>query len=240
MVRRVLLCGRVQEHARVLESHHDKEKEQVKKILLATLVFGSVTQASAQACLGLPTFPGQFSLSGAVETQTTTVAGYRADVVAHTPFGVSLGANYRFDEHPEITPTGHTFGGLLAAELPMPVSSICPIVEAQYSIFDGETAAGTRHHNATTLRIPATIGVGQRIDFLDAFYAVPNARAGVVHARHRAGEGTAATTVTYNSVLIGAGLSVGRGVAYLTTGGTVSTEPDTEPRFHLGLGIVLP
>jgi hypothetical protein len=216
---------------------HFEERLTVKRILLLVLVAASATEVSAQACLGLPTLPGQFALGAQLETETTTFAGYGARVVANTPFGFAVGASYRYDELPDFAQTGHTFGGLAAVELPMPVTSICPVLEVLYSTVESGTANVPL---GSTLRVPLTLGVGQRIDFLDAAYVVPSARAGVMHVRHNPAEGSAAETWTTNNVIIGAEVTAGRGVAFLNTGVTVTTEDETEPRFHFGLGILLP
>jgi len=216
---------------------HYEERLTVKRILLLLLVAASATEASAQACLGLPTLPGQFALGAHLETQTTTFAGYGARVVANTPFGFAAGASYRYDELPDFAETGHTFGGVAAVELPMPVTSICPVVEVLYSTVESGAASGPF---GSTLRVPLTLGVGQRLDFLDAAYVVPSARAGLMHVRHNQPEGAAAETWTSNNVIIGAGVAAGRGVAFLNTGVTVTTEDETEPRFHFGIGLLLP
>jgi len=210
----------------------------VKRILLAIVLLASASEAAAQACLALPTRPGQVALSGAVETEGSTLAGYRASVVANTPIGMIAGGSYRYDELPEI---GHTFGGLVGIELPLPTSSICPLLEVSYSIPDrGETGGSATSRELRTLRIPLTLGVGQRLDIFEVAYVVPAARAGIIHVRNRLGDGPTAETTTSNNVQIGAGVTLGRGVAFLNGGATVTTEADGEPRFHFGFGIMLP
>ena len=200
---------------------------------------GAFTDAAAQACLGLPTTPGRLAVQGFVDSGETDT-GYGGRGTVYLPWRAALGISYRRDEYELIDTAGDTFGGTIAVELPFTATSICLLTEPSYSTFDYPEGFGLPPARVGTLRLPALVGAGQRLDFA-SFFVVPSARGGLVHFRTTAEPVTGVTTEESSTeAVIDAGVSIGSGNAFANVGFNILSGQTTRPRFLVALGYMLP
>jgi hypothetical protein len=203
-------------------------------ILVGLMMGGGAGAAAAQACIGLPAQPGQFAVAGVADL-ASNYTGYGATLNAFLPGDIVAGASYTVDEFDGMDESGQTIGGALGLELPVPNSSLCPLLGASYSTLSWDQA------EASTWRIPLTFNVGQQFVVGDDLYVIPFARAGLVHVRTTVDPVTGdPIEVADNEVLVGGGVTVGFGPAFVNGRITVSTEEGTRPTFRLGAGLVFP
>lgn len=207
--------------------------------MAAVLCTGISAQAAGQACLGLPTAPRQLAIEARVNSGENDT-GYGGRAVAHLPWSFAVGASYRLDDYELIEETGHTFGGVVAVELPFPGNSICIVSEPTFSTFDFPEGLGLAPATVETLRLPLLAGAGTRLD-IGSLFVVPSALGGLLYQRTTADKGAAGIAEESSTeVMIEAGAAVGSGNAFANAAIHVVSGQDTRPRFLIGVGVMLP
>lgn len=205
------------------------------------LTVAVVPPAAAQACYGLPTAPGEFALQASLETGSG-LQSYGVGAVGNLNPAFA-GASYHIDDRGERAETGQTIATVIGFELPVPASSVCLISEPSFSSFETLATGGLPAADFRAVRIPILVGVGQRLDVGETgVYVIPAARAGAVYRRAEIEiEGAeSADAESTTDVLIAAGATVGRGVAFGRVGFTATTAPGAKPRLVLQFGMHLP
>lgn len=123
-------------------------------ILIATVP----SQVLAQACIGIPTIDGQFSLAGNFDTgNDTNQYGLTGSLDLIGPVSiVANGGMFKPDDSDE---SGTTFGGTLAYELRPRTVSLCPLAGVDYSTIDAEEEGVEASASALVFR--AGLGIGK-------------------------------------------------------------------------------
>lgn len=125
--------------------------------MLAVLLVAIPGRTFGQACIGMPSAPGQFGITGGVGF---TDAGklYDGTVNANLQSPLSINAFFGIGVPDDADDNITSFGGSVAYELPNMQFSLCPTAGAQYSTVS--TSAFGVQLDVNQIAVPIGLGIG--------------------------------------------------------------------------------
>lgn len=194
--------------------------------------------ASAQACIGVPSSDGQFTLIGAAGFMDGAKS-FGGGVAANLVGPISLGAGYRLVTFDDLDTNANAFNANAAYELSVPSVSICPATGIEYMRWSEDV--DNVKVTITSTVIPVGVGVGRSFvagdDFLVTLFALPHFL--YVRGTVRGSEGNVSVSVSDSSNEFGSALGIrfGSRTFYAGAGVSITTIEDSDPVFSLSLGV---
>jgi len=213
-------------------------------VVVTALVSTIAANATAQACVGVPSGDGRFALQAGVGL-TTGATSYGADFSANVRGPFVVGASYALTNLAYAEPNGSTFSGDVAFEIPGVGMSLCPRFGVAYSRASGLSTNiyPGPYTTVTTVSWSLEVGGGKTLPVTPTLFATPFAAAGLVllHSQAQAKSG-GFTSDRYTDDVAGLGAVLGLliGGRKVHAGARVSfvTIDDSDPLVTLGVGFV--
>lgn len=206
----------------------------------AACLLAGPSLASAQACLGEATLPGQFTVGGYAAFADQGKA-YGVSSTSNLPGSVAMGARIGVIDLDDADDNITSAGGHLAVEMARGTLSLCPVGGVEYDFWSG--SFGGVDLDYSRLAFPVGFGVGSRLGGQAGGAAlIPSARAGFIHQRFDAGATSGPIAFrrdgTSTDLFIDAGATVHFGPVFARGGLYRIFQDDAENVFRLGVGFV--
>lgn len=214
----------------------------LKRALLTVAAFAAtwVGGAAGQACLGVPTTDGQFSLSGGIgfsEGAKSYGGAFSADLVGP----VSIGLGYELIDIDDISTNGNAFSGRIGFELAIPGVSMCPFGGASYARLHEEEFGVEA--TLSQVGIPIGMGIGKTFDagsnLLVTLFGAPQFLY-INASLDASGPGGSLDISESNSEFaLDMGVRFGTTAFFAGAGVGITTIEDSDPVFGITVGVLL-
>jgi len=205
----------------------------------AAVAMALPSAALAQACVGSPALPGQFSLGGGV-TFEDGGTGFEAQGRANLDGPISLGAGFGIIDLDNVDSNITTMNAGFAYDLATEGFAACPIAGVGYGTWSDSFQGVSLDISA--LSFPIGLGVGARVGEGGAAVLIPNAQAGLFFQRLKVsvldGIDQFDETDSETEFFMSAGATLDFGQFFVRAGVSRTTVDDADTVLGLGVGIV--
>jgi len=210
---------------------------------LALAILGGVLTlpvgVQAQACLGGPAMPGQFTMGGTVNL-ADGMTGYGAGASANLEGPISVGASAGIRDIDNVDSNVTVVSGRMAYEVPTEGFSACPFAGVGYATwsdsFQGVSA------DISEVSLPLGMGVGMRIGENGSTALIPSAEAGLLYYRLSGsvsdGMDRFDDSTSETEFFVGGGATLQMGHFYGRAGVAKTTADGSDAVVNLGFGLV--
>lgn len=211
--------------------------------LMGLAMVGSVlltpSEVEAQACLGSPALPGEFTMGGTVSL-ADGMTGYGATASANLDGPISVGGSAGIHDLDNVDSNVTVLSGRVAYELPVEDFSACPFGGVGYATWS-DSFQGVSG-NLSELSLPLGMGVGIRVGEEDSMALIPSAEAGLVYFRLSGsisdGVDRIEDSTSETEFFVGGGATLQMGHFYGRAGVSKTTLDGSDAVVNLGFGLV--